>query len=296
MINGRSISSLAFFLVSLLGALYLAVEAVLQVRGTSICSGEGCRVVAQYSRFGDLPIVLAGLAVMALLAVLAGLGLRSESRMREQAIDLLLVSSLAAEGFFAGFQVFWINRLCVFCISVFSLFVVLGLLRAAAGRRETLAGFGALAAVLVLFLLLLPPGGSALPLDQKHVLFFSPDCKHCAEIKSELAAGRIEYLPVNVKEHAALLRNLGIQDVPTLLVNGPYEKVFLTGVNAIRGYLASCAGGAPASAAKERRRAAPTAHRPAEGPKLDIFPPTLPGNIFNPPPDEGLCKENVKCE
>ncbi|MDH4161799.1 MAG: hypothetical protein OEW15_03800, partial [Nitrospirota bacterium] len=173
-----------------------------------------------------------------------------------------------------------------------------GLLRIAAGHREVIAGFGALAAVLGLFLLLLPPGGTALPQDSRHILFYSQDCKHCAEIKKELEAGKVEFEPVLIKEYSATLRPLGIEEVPTLLVTGPYEKIFLTGTKAIRRYLASCsAESAVAAGAKKRSPAAAARNQPAGQLDLRIFAPAgSPNDILNPIPDEGLCKEDVKCD
>jgi uncharacterized membrane protein/glutaredoxin len=293
--NIRYLSQLLFLIVSGLGSLYLLAESVLQAFGKSICATEGCKVVAQYTRFGDLSMALLGLGMLTLLAVLAHAGLRSESPARDRWINFLLVASLAGEGFFVGEQLFRLHALCVFCMSVFGIYVALGVLRLLAGHREMLAGFGALAAVLSLFYLVLPAGGTALPKDVSLVLFYSPDCKHCSEVRKEMEELKIEAAHVLVQEHAATLKNLGITEVPTLLVNGRYERSFLTGTDAIRRYLASCR---PASrAAAISPRPAPSV-KPAAGPGLPniIAPLGGPAALFNPPPDDGLCKEDTKCD
>lgn len=290
--NGKYLSHLLFLVVSGLGALYLLAESVLQSFGKSICATEGCKVVAQYTRFGDLSMALLGLAMLALLAVLSARGLRSESPGRERLVDFLLIAALAGEGFFVGEQLFRLQALCVFCMSVFGIYAVLGLLRLAAGRREMLAGFGALAAVLSLFYLVLPTGGTALPLNTPLVLFYSADCKHCSEVRKEMEEQKIEAAHVLVKEHAATLRNLGITEVPTLLVNGRYEKTFLTGTDAIRRYLSSCRPApAPPKAGGNPRRPATTSVRPSLA-----VPPGDPASLFSAPPDDGLCKEDKKCD
>jgi glutaredoxin/uncharacterized membrane protein len=293
--NRRYLASLLFLIVAALGALYLLVEGVLQLFGTSICATEGCRVVAQYTRFGDLSMVLLGLGMLGLLAVLAFLGMRSESEGREKLIDLLLIVSLAGEGFFVGYQLFRLNALCIFCVSVFGLYVALGLLRVLAGHRDVIAGFLSLAAVLSLFYLILPAGGPALPFDSKHVLFYSPDCKHCAEIKQEIEAQKLEVRQVQVHAYASTLKGVGIEHVPTLLVNGPYEKRFLTGREAISRYLAGCR----VEQVAPLRRPARTAPSPAPqqtGPLL-LFPdPGTSSQLLSPAPDEGLCKDDVKCD
>jgi len=290
--NGRYLSSLLFVIVSGLGSLYLLAESVLQAFGKSICATEGCKVVAQYTRFGDLSMALLGLGMLTLLALFAYRGLKGESPARDRWINFLLVASLAGEGFFVGEQLFRLHALCVFCMSVFGIYVALGVLRLLAGHREMLAGFGALAAVLSLFYLVLPTGGMALPTDAALVLFYSPDCKHCSEVRKELEELKIDAAHVLVKEHAATLKNLGITEVPTLFVNGRYERSFLTGTDAIRRYLATCR---PAS--KAAASSAPSV-KPAAAPGLpsSIAPLGGPAALFNPPPDDGLCKEDTKCD
>jgi len=294
--NGTYLSALLFLIAGILSSLYLLVEAVLQAFGRSICSTEGCKVVAQYTRFGDLTMVLLGLGTVAVITTLAARGMRSTSAGRDRVINFLLVASLAGEGFFVGYQLFRLNAVCIFCLSVFGIFVVLGALRVLAGHREVLAGFGALLAVLSLFYLVLPAGGTALPRDQKYILFYSADCKHCVEIRKQLEEQKIEVRHVEVKEYASLLKNLGIEGVPTLMVNGPAEKVFLTGADAIRRYFF------PTSAPVPARKAKPDAgvrNRSAVAPAgpLDLFAPSTTQNpIFKPLPDDGLCKENTKCD
>ncbi len=301
--NGTYLANLLFLITGALGTAYLLVEAVLQSLGKSICASEGCKVVSQYTRFGDLSMVLAGLGVLILITTLAFRGMRSVSAARDRVLNIVLVAALAGEGFLAGYQFFRLHTVCVFCLSVLGIYLALGLFRLLAGHQEVIAGFGALLAVLGLFYFILPAGGIALPLDQKYVLFFSPDCKHCIEIRAELEQQRIPVLHADVREFAATLKNLGIEHVPTLMVNGPYEKVFLTGTDAIRRYLATCqATRAPAASSRTRASGpipAPSrsAPQPAQPGKLDLFPSLgTPSQIFSPSPDDGLCKENTKCE
>lgn len=298
--NRIHVTSRLFVIASALGSLYLLLEAVLQSFGKSICATEGCKIVTQYTRFGDLAMVLLGLGTIALITALAAQGTRSVNEVRDRIINFLLVVSLAGEGFFVGYQLFRLHAVCVFCLSVFGIFLVLGVLRMLAGHREVLAGFGSLLAVLGLFYLILPAEGPAIPLGQKYILFYSADCKHCTEIRKELDENKIMVAHVLVKEYSLLLRNLGIEGVPTLMVNGPSEKIFLTGTEAIRQYF-FCK---PESAhAPKRSQKAPSAagdnKKPADHAtgRFDLFAPaTTPNPIFNPLPDEGLCKEDTKCD
>jgi hypothetical protein len=298
--NGKNVLTRLFVIMSALSSLYLLLEAVLQSFGKSICATEGCKIVTQYTRFGDLAMVLLGLGTVAVITALGAQGMRSVSDVRDRIINFLLVVSLAGEGFFVGYQLFRLHAVCVFCLSVFGIFLVLAFLRMLAGHREILAGFGSLLAVLSLFYLILPSGGPAIPLDQKYILFYSPDCKHCTEIQKELDENKIVVAHVLVKEYSLLLRNLGIEGVPTLMVNGPSEKIFLTGTDAIRKHL-FCQP-EPVRSPKRSKKAPGTMEdnkKSAEHAtsRFDLFAPRTTLNpIFNPLPDEGLCKENAKCD
>jgi len=300
--KGKHLSAQLFFAVSALSTLTLLIEVVLQLFGKSICATEGCKVVAQFTRFGDLTMVLLGLATFAVIAVLAAREMRSVNVRSEQAINFLLVVSLAGEGFFVGYQLFRLDVVCVFCLGVFGTFVVLGGLRILSGQREVIAGFGALLAVLGLFYLILPAGGTALPRDAKYILFYSADCKYCTEISKELDEKKIEVRHVEIQEYAAMLKNLGIEHVPTLMVNGPQEKFFLTGTEAIRRYLLTCEQAQSIPQKQRAFRIAPQSGKTQEtsdqgtGSLVPFSPGGGSNLIFNPLPDSGICKEDVKCD
>jgi hypothetical protein len=300
--HGKYLSARLFLIVSALSTLTLLVEAVLQLFGKSICATEGCKVVAQFTRFGDLTMVLLGLGTVALITVLAAQEMRSVSARSERVINFLLVVSLAGEGFFVGYQLFRLDAICVFCLGVFGIFVVLGGLRILSGQREVIAGFGALLAVLVLFYLILPAGGTALPRDAKYILFYSADCRYCSEIRKELDEKKIDVRHVEIQEYAATLKNLGIEHVPTLMVNGPQEKIFLTGTDAIRRHLLACEQAQPAPPKEQASRTAPRSGKTqaTSDQGAGSLVPFSPGGgsnlIFSPLPDTGICKEDVKCD
>ena len=297
--KGRHFSTTYFFIVSVLGTLYLLVEAGLQVFGRSICVSGGCGLVAQLARFGDLSMILIGFIALAFLALLSGLNRRRRSGLLDFAINLALIAALAAEGFFVGYQVFWLPEVCLLCLSVFGIFVSLGLLRLFAGWKEAAAGFAAFAVVLCFVGFVLPPQGTALPSDKKMMLFYNTECTHCLEIKEEIDKNKLEIIPVLVKDYTATLRNLGVDSVPTLFVNGRYEKLIITGKEAIRRYLAACqssgvstpsVSGAPASKKESSLKSGDS------GSVLPLSPLGAPNPIFNPSTDEGVCKEEQKCD
>jgi len=298
-LKGKHFSTTTFFILSVLGALFLLVEAGLQLFGKSICVSGGCGLVAQLARFGDLSLILIGFVVLAFLALLSGLNQKRRSGLLDSAINLALIAALAAEGFLVGYQVFWLTEVCLLCLSVFGILFSLGLLRLFAGWKEAAAGFATFAVVLSLVGFVLPPRGTALPSDKKMVLFYSTDCPHCSEIKEAIDKDQLDITPVLVKEYTATLKNLGVDSVPTLFVNGRYEKLILTGKEAIRRYLAACqssgistssVSGAPVSKIKSSIKSE------ASGSVYPFSPWGTPNPVFNPSTDEGVCKEEQKCE
>jgi len=298
-LNVKRVSETLFFIINLLGALYLLLEAGLQVFGRSTCVTEGCGLVAQLTRFGDLLIILIGFFALAFLALLSGWNLRRQSGQLDLVINLVLIAALAAEGFFIGYQIFWLPEVCLLCLSVFGIFVFLGLLRFLAGWKEVAAGFAAFAVVLCFVGFVLPPRGTALPSDKKMVLFYSEECRHCSEIMEEIAKNKLDIHPVLVREYTATLRNLGIDSVPTLLVNGRYEKLILTGKEAIRRYLAVCQSSEksiPSVSVSPASKKESSSKSGGSGSLSPLSPLGAPNPIFNPSTDEGVCKENQKCD
>jgi hypothetical protein len=147
-----------FFAVSSLATFLVVTEIVMQAFGKSICPTEGCKVVAEHVRYGDLSILLIGLATFSLLALFSGLGLYTNRVGLERYINPLLIVSLACEGFFTGYQAFSIHTPCLFCLIIFGIIVILSVLRLAAGEKDLFTGFAALAAVFSMLYLVLPAG------------------------------------------------------------------------------------------------------------------------------------------
>lgn len=290
---------ITFFVVSLLGSIYLLLEAGLQVSGRSVCISEGCGLVGRITRFGDLSTVLIGFLALGLLSLLSGLTLRGQRGVADSALNLVLITALAAEGFFVGYQLFWLPEVCLFCLSVFGIILTLGLLRLLSDWKAASAGFATFAVVLCFVGLVLPPQGTPLPSDKKMILFYSEDCRYCTEIKKETGQSKFDITPVLVKNYTGTLKNLGVDSVPTLYVNGRYEKLILTGTEAIRRYLAACqlseksipsGSSVPASTKGSSSKSRDSISEST----LSPLGPTNP--TFNPSNDEGLCKETKKCD
>ncbi len=289
-----------FLAVSSLAALFVLTEMILQSFGKSICFSEGCKLTAQYARFGDISILFAGLFLFSSLAALAAAGLGNAKQSVVRLINLILVVALAGEGFFMGYLAFRIHTVCIFCIIVFGLLLTLGALRLLGGEKEIIAGFAAWAVVFSLQYLILPAGTTVnLPANDRLILFYSKDCKHCAEIMKELDDDNIAVTHLPVSEYAGFLKNMGIDHVPTLMVNDQYQKLFLTGKDVIGRYLLSCAQAKKPVAKTGRKKQADKAAVLGQGAgvPIDIF--KQPDLITSPSPSsapEGMCEENEICK
>ncbi len=289
-----------FFAVSLLAALFVLTEIVLKFFGKSICPYEGCKMTAQYARFGDLSIFIAGLALFSSLAVLSRASRTAGKPVIERLINVILIASLAGEGFFMGYLAFRIHTICIFCVTVFAFVTSLGLIRILSREKDVLAGFVAFGAVFCLQYLVLPAGVPVSLPDEQLILFYSKDCKHCSEVIADMEQRKIATAHLQVNEFAGFLKNMGIDSVPTLLVNDRNQKVFLTGKDAILRYLAAC------TAPKTDLPAAGKGQKPGRTTIPSSQGTTLMPDIFNNPSlitlpsttaaDEGMCKEDEICK
>lgn len=292
--------STVFLIVSSLASLFVLTEVVMNSFGKSICVTEGCKMTAQSARFGDISIYLMGLATFLLLAGLSFLSRSGRKPGIERVINLILVVALAGEGFFMGYLAFRIHTLCVFCVTIFGFMVILGTLRLLSGEKDLIAGFATLAVVFIVQYLVLPAGIPVnLPVNERLILFYSKDCKHCAEVIRELDEKKITVAHVPVNEYVVFLKNMGIENVPTLMVNDPYQKIFLTGKEAIDRYLLACATStASGNRAQQKARVKKTAPLSSgSGATIDVF--NQPGFLTAPTPstaDDGMCKENEICK
>ena len=296
-------SGTIFLAMGLLATIFVAAEIIMQSLGSSICFTEGCKLTAQYARFGEISILLIGLVTFVSLAGLSLLDRVYQAVWPGRFINLILIVALACEGFFMGYLAFRVHTLCVFCVIVFGLIVSLGSIRLLSGETEVAAGFAALAAVFSMLYLVLPAGVNAsLPDNERLVLFYSKECKHCSEIMSEIEASKLSVSHREVNGYAGLLKSMGVEHVPTLYVNDQYQKMFLTGKDAIRRYLHACAQAETAATGTARGKAEPGGVRARQKtgesvPAIDFFnQQSIVPPIGGPAPEEGMCKETEICK
>lgn len=277
-------SEKAFLVVAVMATLFVLLEMLLQSYGKSICGTAGCQLVAKQTRFGDLSILLVGLGTFSLLSWLSWAALFRGRQDLEKYIDAVLIVSLACEGFFTGYQAFRLHAACLFCLIVFALLVALGALRLLAGRKEVLVGFASLAAVFVLFYLVLPVDSSvSIPPGRKMVLFYSAGCKHCTAVRSEIERNNFPVDEVPVEPYIGMLKSMGVKGVPTLFVNNDAEKIFIYGQQGVLDYLSSVTKGNTGKADRSNRS---TDRAVSDRSGFRVTPPQA-GN--------GACKPDENC-
>ncbi len=297
----KQIFNILFLIVSVLASLFVITELVMNSFGKSICVTEGCKMTAQSARFGDVSIFLLGLATFSSLAALTLWNRRMRKPEIDRLINLILVVALAGEGFFMGYLAFRIHTVCLFCITIFCFMVALGVTRLLAGEKDILAGFAALFAIFIIQYLVLPAGVPVnLPVNERLILFYSKDCKHCTEVIQELDENKISVVHVPVKEYVGFLKNMGIENVPTLMVNDQYQKIFLTGKEAISRYLLACAKQEAAGIKDGKRPVTPKKTgpvAPGTAAVIDMFSqPDLLTAPATSAAGEGMCKEDEICK
>ncbi len=293
-----------FLSVSSLAALFVLTEIVMNSFGRSLCVTEGCKMTAQAARFGEMSIYLLGFAAFFSFAALSLLNRTVRTPLIERLINLMLIAALAGEGFFVGYLAFRIHTACVFCLTVFGFMVTLGIVRILAGERDIIAGFVTLAVIFLMQYLVLPAGVPVhLPTNERLILFYSKDCKHCVDVMKELEEKKISVAHVPVQEFVGFLKDMGIEHIPTLMVNDPYQKVFLTGEDAIGRYLLSCTGTKtpPANRAQGatvlRKKGQPASEATATANTFDVF--NQAGLLTSPSQsaaNDGMCREDEICK
>jgi glutaredoxin len=201
-----------------------------------------------------------------------------------------------------GYLTFRLYAVCVFCVIVFGFLITLGTLRLIAREYEVIAGFAALAAVFTLLYLVLPVGiTSTLPENGRFLLFYSKDCKYCDETKTQLEKEKIPVIYLEANAYRGFLKGLGIEHVPTLVVNDRYEKAVFVGQEAIKRYLLACSRAQHSETRPRETEKAGTADSLMQinndALKWDIF---THGDVMSHPDDTasngGRCKQEEICK
>jgi len=223
-----------FQTVALFGIALTLIEFISNLFHKSICSTEGCKIVAESVRYSDAVIVFVGLTTFTALFILS----LCKKETCEKLIDALLITALSAEGVFVGYQLFRVKTICIFCITVFLTIAVLTLIRSIK-RKFVLTGFLAFTAVLFVMFMLKPIEVKSLNLKATYTIIYKNGCPHCEKVIKEAEEKGIHFEKINVNKCLPLLKSLDIKEVPVLLVNKKAEKIIIIGDKNIENFLFS---------------------------------------------------------
>jgi len=222
------------YFLTLLGEIINLTQMYLQIHHESLCSSNGCKIVDSFARYGNG--FMCGVGAFVFLLLFAFLVLEEKRPFFGKLFDLVLMASLAGEGYLLGFQLFGVGTICHFCFGVFLIFVTLGVFRILHGSRWVWFGYWALLAVLVVTFFVPPKGFTPLP-KEKFVLIYSPSCPHCKRVIELLKSKKIRFAGVNYRKVLNFLYTLGDTDIPVLVVRGKGKFTILVGEVPITAYV-----------------------------------------------------------
>jgi len=214
------------------GVILTLSELILKLFNSRLCTTEGCILISQSVRYSDSIIVIGGLIVfIAILALNVG-KIHNSSLM----LDQILAVSLSVEGVFVGYQLFRMKHICFFCISVFSIFVILALIRLSKKGFSVIWGFISFGVILFLFYILKPPASYIPPLNKPLVLIYKQSCPHCEQVIRQAKKHKINICTIKADSCISLLKSLNIKEVPILIINNQNEKKIIVGERNILQY------------------------------------------------------------
>ncbi|MDD5724380.1 MAG: hypothetical protein PHY29_11685 [Syntrophales bacterium] len=238
----RKTARTSFFILSITGTLVVLIEVAMNLWRTSLCTSEGCKAVARYARYGDITFLIPGALVFLLLAILSRPGAARYAQYRDKLISTILCAAIASEGFLVGYQAFRVHAPCWFCLGVFALFALLGIIWLMSGHWEVITGFAGFSVVLALFYLILPVSNTGDSLGDhidknRLTLFYSSSCASCEEIENLCKECNIVLNKVDADQHFDLLEGMNIYEIPVLFVNDNETKRVLIGKTKITEFL-----------------------------------------------------------
>ncbi len=214
-----------FNISALAGLLLTTLELILKFSHSSICNSTGCILAESSLTIPDKVLIILGIITFLTLLVLSVFN-------KESLIDKILIVIFSLEGVLVGYQLFRLNNICYFCITVFSIFVFLAFLRVLQKRWLVLVGFASFLSVFLMFAVLKPLASSNLP-KSNAILIYKTSCPHCERVERFIKARGLKIKRVNVTKCVSFLKSLGVEAVPALIIRGKDKIEILIGDNNI---------------------------------------------------------------
>ncbi len=213
-------------LLPLVLLIYIAVETYAKLHHTSICGSTGCKLAGQLLNFPSIYLNFMGLAAVAAILILGFLSLKHPGW--EKLFFVGLYAAIGFETIMFAYQFLVNPEPCVFCGGVYG-----GLLLIALVSRPMylLYALPAIASLWVALATLAIPKNTALITENGTYLIHSETCPHCKKVKAWFADHNITWHPIDVHTANArsLLKNLGIDQIPVLILHDKEANRILVG-------------------------------------------------------------------
>jgi uncharacterized membrane protein len=254
--------------IALVGSIITLVQALLiAYNQETICFNSGCAVVDSLTTVDPIFINLGGFFFFQIIFWGIWFARRKHERLRY--VKVFLLAGIAVEGVLVSFQFFIAQVFCSYCLLILAIIVLLNFL---VGLRHFIAGSIIFFAVLTGFASLQFAGTNNQSIEhidagtfatlqgaevEKRYLFFSSTCKYCEEVIVSLKEGSecgVRFNPIDEiinfsltnadlrglyepKINRTIMRSLGLEQVPALLILRDSGFEVINGAGAIQRYL-----------------------------------------------------------
>ena len=168
--------------------LYIAIETVLKLFGSTLCESDGCALADSLLNFDSIYLNFIGL-IDASIILIAG-WLSYKKRIDKVFFYLVLFASLAFESIMIGYQFFVSPVMCKFCLGVYSFLIIMTIL---SSYRRLVAVIPVIASIWIALSFLAMPKTEAFVIKDGNYLIQSPTCSHCKKVKKYLKENNIEF-------------------------------------------------------------------------------------------------------
>lgn len=209
---------MAFFsrvFLPLLLLIYIAVETYLKLNNSSLCDATGCKLAGELLRFDALYLNYLGLVSVLILIILGFLSLKNT--LMKKLFFTVLYGAVAFEATILGYQYIVNPEPCIFCLTIFSSLLLIGLLSQA--KNFILLATVALSIFIGLNTLAINKNKSYITSDGLY-LIQSDSCVHCKKVKKFFKEEKINYTPISVSEVNArsFLKFVNISSIPVAII------------------------------------------------------------------------------
>ena len=257
--------------IALIASLVAAFQTVFGlINGSILCPNSGCKIVESLTLIRPVYLNLMGLIFFQSVYWMLRTS-KKASGPRRDLLGMLLIGGLVFDAALLAYQVFVARTFCGYCVLIFGFVLILNLLY---GKRQLVAGFFVLAAVLLSFsiLVFVPVGvlSQTEPLksaaygvkscstpSKEIYLIFSSNCPYCEKVLETLRNCNSCDLYLNPIDKVASIKDielapnpkfspavnrlvlsvLGIDSVPVLVVKSPDGFRLIKGERQIVNYV-----------------------------------------------------------